>query len=107
MAVVLCFVCIAVAGTCIATHAPDRFGRLLGMGLMGLIVAQAAINIGVTTSCLPNKGIPLPFLSYGGSNLLCCMFAIGILVNIYRQGDYSGRGDNHLHVSRRKMTPRL
>ena len=72
-----------------------------------MIVAQAAINIGVTTSLLPNKGIPLPFLSYGGSNLLCCMFAIGILINIYRQGDYEGKASDKLRVGQRKMTPRL
>jgi cell division protein FtsW len=40
----------------------------------------------VTTSLLPNKGLPLPFISYGGSNLVACMFGIGVLVNIYRQG---------------------
>ena len=105
--VVLCFVCIAVAGTCIATHAKDRFGRLLGVGLVGLISAQAVINIGVTTSCLPNKGLPLPFLSYGGSNIVCCLIAIGILINIYRQGDYDGSAGGGLRVARTKMTPRL
>ncbi len=105
--VVLCFVCIAVAGTCIATHAKDRFGRLLGIGLVGLISAQALINIGVTTACLPNKGIPLPFLSYGGSNLVCCMLGIGILINIYRQGDYEAAATGGLRVGKRKMTPRL
>ena len=47
---------------------------------------QAAINIGVTTSLLPNKGMPLPFISYGGSNLAVSMLLIGILVNIHRQG---------------------
>ena len=105
--VVLCFVCIALAGTCIAIHAKDRFGRLLGVGIVGLISAQAAINIGVTTACLPNKGLPLPFLSYGGSSLVCCLIGIGILVNIYRQGDYEGNSEGGLRVSRRKLTPRL
>ncbi|MBV9297730.1 MAG: FtsW/RodA/SpoVE family cell cycle protein, partial [Verrucomicrobia bacterium] len=47
---------------------------------------QAAINVGVTTSLFPNKGLPLPFISYGGSNIFFCLICIGILVNIYRQG---------------------
>ncbi|MDB6133254.1 MAG: ftsW [Verrucomicrobiales bacterium] len=78
----------AMAGLCgmgIAIQAPDRFGKLLGFGLISLIVGQAAINIGVTTGCLPNKGMPLPFISYGGSNLFSCLAAVGILLNIHRQ----------------------
>jgi cell division protein FtsW len=59
---------------------------LLGCGIVSLLALQAAVNIGVTTSLLPNKGLPLPFISYGGSNLAACMFGIGLLVNIYRQG---------------------
>ena len=47
---------------------------------------QAAVNIGVTTSLLPNKGLPLPFISYGGSNLAACLFGVGILLSIYRRG---------------------
>jgi cell division protein FtsW len=47
---------------------------------------QAAVNLGVTTELLPNKGMPLPFISYGGSNLLFCMAGVGVLINIYRQG---------------------
>jgi cell division protein FtsW len=59
---------------------------LLGFGITIVIALQAAINIGVTTSLLPNKGMPLPFISYGGSNLVVCLFLIGLLVNIHRQG---------------------
>lgn len=77
---------IAFSGLLIAAHAPDRFGKLLGTGLVLLIVVQALINMGVATGCLPNKGLPLPFVSYGGSNLCCCLLSIGILLNIYRQG---------------------
>jgi len=77
---------VAFSGLLIAVHAPDRFGKLLGTGLVLLIVFQAMINIGVATGCLPNKGMPLPFVSYGGSNLCCCLISIGILLNIYRQG---------------------
>ena len=84
--VVFLFVVIIVCGIMIALHARDRFGLLLGCGIVSLLALQAAVNIGVTTSLLPNKGLPLPFISYGGSNLAACLFGIGMLVNIYRQG---------------------
>jgi cell division protein FtsW len=84
--VVFLFVVIIVCGIMIALHARDRFGLLLGCGIVALLALQAAVNIGVTTSLLPNKGLPLPFISYGGSNLAACMFGVGVLVNIYRQG---------------------
>jgi cell division protein FtsW len=84
--VVFLFIVIIVCGIMIALHARDRFGLLLGCGIVSLLALQAAVNIGVTTSLLPNKGLPLPFMSYGGSNLIVCMFGIGLLLNIYRQG---------------------
>src|SRR5215469_3794982 len=84
--VVFLFIVIIVCGITIALHARDRFGLLLGCGIVALLALQAAVNIGVTTSLLPNKGLPLPFISYGGSNLVTCMFGIGLLLNIYRQG---------------------
>jgi len=84
--VVFLFVVIIVCGMMIALHAKDRVGLLLGCGIVSLLGLQAAVNIGVTTSLLPNKGLPLPFVSYGGSNLAACLFGIGVLLNIYRQG---------------------
>jgi cell division protein FtsW len=84
--VVFLFVLIIVCGTLIALHAKDRVGLLLGTGMVSLLALQAAVNIGVTTSLLPNKGLPLPFISYGGSNLAASLFGIGLLLNIYRQG---------------------
>ena len=86
LAVVFLFVLIIICGMMIALHAKDRFGLLLGCGVVSLLVLQAAVNIGVTTSLLPNKGLPLPFISYGGSNLVACLFVVGLLLNIYRQG---------------------
>jgi len=83
--VIFLFVVIIVCGMMIALHAKDRFGLLLGCGIVSLLTLQAAVNIGVTTSLLPNKGLPLPFISYGGSNLVACLFGIGLLLNIYRQ----------------------
>jgi cell division protein FtsW len=82
---VLCFLIIALAGAHVALHARDRFGMLVGIGATLLICIQAAVNIGVTTSLLPNKGMPLPFISYGGSNLVVCLFLVGLLINIHRQ----------------------
>lgn len=69
-------------GTAAALHAPDAFGRYLGLGLTGILVLQALINVSVTVSLLPTKGIPLPFLSYGGSSLVVSMAACGVLLNL-------------------------
>lgn len=84
--VVFTYIVIVLCGAIIAMRARDRFGVLLGFGIMIIIALQAAVNIGVTTSLLPNKGLPLPFISYGGSNLVFCLLCVGILINIYRHG---------------------
>ena len=65
-----------------AVNAPDAFGRLLGVGLSVMIVVQALVNISVVLALLPTKGIPLPFLSYGGSALWADLIAVGILLNV-------------------------
>ena len=83
--VVLAFVVIAICGIYIALRARDPFGSLLAAGITFLISLQAAINIGVVTSALPNKGLPLPFISYGGSNLLAMLTCVGLLFSIARQ----------------------
>ncbi len=82
--VLLAFAAIVVCGIYIALHARDTFGMLLGSGLTFLIGFQAAINIGVVTGALPNKGLSLPFISYGGSNLVVMLACIGVLINIAR-----------------------
>ena len=84
--IVSCYVVMIACGMGIALNSKDRFGMLFGVGLVVIIALQAAVNIGVTTAMLPNKGLPLPFISYGGSNMVFCMAAIGILLNIFRQG---------------------
>lgn len=74
-------------GVKIALLAPDQYGRLLAMGLTLMVIVQAFLNISVVVGALPITGIPLPFLSYGGSSLLVTMAAAGILLNIskYRE----------------------
>jgi cell division protein FtsW len=104
--VVFLFVVIIVCGIMIALHARDRFGLLLGCGIVSLLALQAAVNIGVTTSLLPNKGLPLPFISYGGSNLVASMFGIGVLVNIYRQGILEPPAVKRATMNA-KVTPRI
>jgi cell division protein FtsW len=85
--IVFCYLLICLCGTLIAMNASDRFGMLLGFGCIMMITLQAIVNIGVTTSLLPNKGMPLPFISFGGSNLAACYFMVGVLVNIHRFGN--------------------
>jgi cell division protein FtsW len=83
--VVVAFVVIVICGIYIALNARDSFGFLLGSGITFLIGFQAFINIGVVTSALPNKGLPLPFISYGGSNLLAMLTCVGLLLSVARQ----------------------
>jgi cell division protein FtsW len=83
--VILAFLLISVCGICIALNARDNFGCLLASGVTFLISLQAAINIGVVTSVLPNKGLALPFISSGGSNLLAMLIGVGILLSVARR----------------------
>ncbi len=85
LAVVVTFVVFVICGLYIASKARDTFGLLLASGLTLLIGLQAAINIGVVTSALPNKGLPLPFISYGGSNLLAMLTCVGLLLSVARR----------------------
>ena len=104
--IVFCYILIIVCGTIISIQSRDRFGMLLGMGIVSMIALQAAVNIGVVTALLPNKGLPLPYISYGGSNLVFCLLGIGILMNIYRRGT-SDRGDVTTTRLQAKVTPRI
>jgi cell division protein FtsW len=83
--VIAAFIVIILCGVLISLRARDAFGMLLATGITFLIGFQAFINIGVVTSVLPNKGIPLPFISYGGSNLVLMMTSIGVLLSVARQ----------------------
>ncbi len=79
------FVTLVVLGVRVAVNASDKFGYLLSMGIITWFVVQAFVNIGVAIGRLPNTGLPLPFVSYGGSSLLIGMAATGILVNVAQQ----------------------
>ncbi len=85
--VIICFVVLLVCGLRIALRAKDLFSHLLAIGIVLMIGFQSVINIGVATGCLPVTGIPLPLISYGGSNLVICMASIGILFNIATRQD--------------------
>jgi cell division protein FtsW len=85
LAVVVAFLIIIICGVFISTRARETFGMLLGCGITFLIGFQAFINIGVVTSALPNKGLALPFISYGGSSLVMMLSCVGVLVSIARQ----------------------
>ncbi len=78
------FIVIAYRGYRIAEHAPDTFGRLLATGITTWIVVQAFVNIASVLAITPLTGVPLPFISYGGSALTSILFASGVLLNISR-----------------------
>ncbi len=84
MVVILLFAAVIYRGARIVQHAPDRFGALLASGIVAWIAYQTLINIGGITQAIPLTGIPLPFISYGGSSLAATMAAVGILLSISR-----------------------
>lgn len=91
VALILIFGLFLWRGVRASLRAPDRFGQLLAIGLTTMIIAQAFFNISVVVGLLPNKGIPLPFVSYGGSSLLFALAGVGILLNISEQGNERAR----------------
>ncbi|HYV24233.1 MAG TPA: putative lipid II flippase FtsW [Pyrinomonadaceae bacterium] len=100
-----------------ALRAPDRFGMLLGVGIVIGIVAQALLNMSVVLALVPTKGIPLPFISYGGSSIVPTLAAVGILLNIsqyaalgkradYDDGDYEDEWQEEVRPRRRAVRQR-
>lgn len=85
LGVVFCFVLIAIAGCGIALQATNAFSRCVALGLTFVIVVPAMVNIAVTTALFPNDGLPLPFVSYGGTSLVFSLAAVGLLVGIHRR----------------------
>lgn len=84
LAVIVLFCVFAFRAVRIALAAPDRFGMLLALGCTFLIVIQAFVNIGVVTSSWPVTGVPLPFLSYGGTSLTVSLTAVALIINVGR-----------------------
>jgi len=85
------FLIIMLRGFKIAKSARDEFGRLLAVGITSVVTLYALVNAGVTLGILPTTGLPMPFVSYGGSSLLFTSFAVGVLLNISSQTDMHPR----------------
>ncbi|PYM37603.1 MAG: stage V sporulation protein E, partial [Candidatus Rokuibacteriota bacterium] len=86
-AVVGLFTVLVWRGLRVGLRAPDPFGAYLALGITVLIATETLVNLGVVTGMLPTKGLPLPFISFGGSALLVTMLATGVLLNISQQAD--------------------
>ena len=88
LGVVILFMILLYQGFKVVKNASGKFGYFLSLGLVLIISFKAVINIGVSCGLLPTKGLPLPFISYGGSSLIFDMVSVGILMNIARTGEY-------------------
>lgn len=86
--IIILFMIFIQQGLKVIKTAADKFGYFLSLGLILMISLKGLINIGVSCGLLPTKGLPLPFISYGGSSLLFDMVGVGILMNIARSGEY-------------------
>jgi len=86
--IIILFILFLLQGFKIVKNTQSRFGYFLTAGIMLMILLKAIINIGVSSGILPTKGLPLPFISYGGSSLVFDMMSVGLLLNISRTGDY-------------------
>jgi cell division protein FtsW len=91
LAVLALFAGLTVLGVRTALRAPDLFGVLLAAGVTAWIASQAVVNVGAVTGMLPVTGVPLPFVSFGGSSLVILMVAVGILANVAAQGGRAAR----------------
>ncbi|MEI6668417.1 MAG: putative lipid II flippase FtsW [Acidobacteriota bacterium] len=85
-----CFAIVTWRGLRVASRAPDAFGSLLAIGLTAMIAVQAFVNISVVLGMMPTKGIPLPFVSAGGSSLIVSLAGMGMLLNISQQASVEG-----------------
>jgi cell division protein FtsW (lipid II flippase) len=105
--VICAFALLAIAGFRIAMRCPDPFGKLLAAGITALVCGQAAINLAAALGIAPLTGIPLPFVSYGGSSLVVLLTGMGVLLNIAVNGRVAtasvrdrGRGDGRARPAR-------
>jgi cell division protein FtsW len=88
LGVIILFIIFIQQGLKIIKNAPDKFGYFVALGLVLMISLKAIINIGVSCGMLPTKGLPLPFISYGGSSFIFDLLSVGLLINIGRTGEY-------------------
>lgn len=98
--VLIGFMVFVICGCIIAWNARDSFGFYLAGGLTLMIGMQAFINIGVVTGVVPNKGIPLPYISYGGSNLLMMLFSAGLILSVAFRSEAVGGGEDSREIRR-------
>jgi cell division protein FtsW len=84
LGVLLCYVALAIGGFLVSLNAVDVFSRTLALGLTMMLLLPALINIGVTIGSLPNAGLPLPFVSYGGTNLMFSLCSVALLMSVNR-----------------------
>lgn len=101
LGILLAFALLVACAVIISLRASDLYGQYLGLGIALLIAMQALINIGVVTAWLPTKGLPLPFISFGGSNLVLNMTAVGVLLNIFHHGAAETENEEQEFFARR------
>ncbi len=80
---------VGIRGYAISKNAGDQFGRLLAIGIVAIILAQATLNVGSMLGVLPLTGVPLPLVSHGGTALMVALFELGVLLNISKQATLS------------------
>ena len=107
LTVIVLFLVLAWRGVRVAMGAPDTFGALLALGITSWLAFQAFINIGVVVHLLPLTGVPLPFVSDGGSSLIVSLAAVGILLAISRETSRGSQTDEDHGGSRRHRRPHL
>ena len=102
LSVVFIFLLFTLLGSYIACHASDLTGMALSMGLTTLVAMQSVANLAVVTGLLPPKGVGLPFISSGGSNLVLCLAAVGLLLSRHRQAHYQEEAKSRRLVGKHK-----
>ncbi len=106
MVVLALFAALVYCGIRIAARVTDTFGRLLAIGIVGWLAVQTTVNLGAVTGLLPVTGVPLPFVSFGGSSLIVTLAAVGILANIGRTAATERVGREPAPARRSRPAPR-
>ncbi len=103
MLVLISFFTLFIAGIIVAKNTKNRFGQILAFGITLSVITYAFVNIAVTTGLLPTTGLPLPFISYGGTSLLFMCISIGILINIALSNHAANKNDEVISGNRLPM----